>query len=60
MEIRKGQIWQATRSDMQILIHSRVGHHRWKAKKLTNRTGVYNGTHTLSDRTILKEFTLLQ
>ena len=57
IEIERGQIWQSKgTSGMQVLVHRKVGGGRWKVKKLTNKTGVYNGTHTLTIYTLAKGF----
>jgi hypothetical protein len=59
-DIHKGQIWASRRSDSQVLIHQKVGGFQWKVKVLTNKTGVFNGTHTLTEHTLRKGFELLQ
>lgn len=55
-DIRKGQIWASTSSDMQVLIHQKCGGSRWKVKKLTHKPGVFHGTHSLTKFTLAKSF----
>ena len=53
---RKGMILISKRNpDYQIELLRQDGM-RWKCRKLTKRTGVYNGSHTMSHITLWKNF----
>lgn len=55
-EVEKGMILRSKRNpDYQIEVVRRKDR-RWQVRKLTERTGVYNGTHTMSQITIWKNF----
>ena len=55
-EIKKGMILISKRNrDYQIEVQRRDGR-RWKVAKLTSKTGVYNGSHTMTPITIWKNF----
>lgn len=55
-EIKRGMILVSKRSrDYQIEVQRKDGR-RWKVAKLTDRTGVYNGSHTMTQITIWKNF----
>lgn len=56
--IKKGQIYKANRNSQQVEIFGKKGG-KWLAKILTEKPGVYHGTHTLAERTIEKQFTLI-
>lgn len=57
--IARGQIWLSKRGGNQVEIYCKVGGFRWKVKKLTDKVGVYNGTHTLTLRTLERGFVRL-
>lgn len=58
--IRKGQIWQSkTKDNIQLEICGKK-RDKWLTKVLTNKPGVYNGTHTMADYTLYKKFKLQQ
>lgn len=57
--IKKGQIWASTKGDSQYEVVSKDGF-KWKLRKLTNRPGVYHGTHTMTPYTIWGNYELIQ
>jgi len=57
--IKKGQIYKGNRNNTQIEISGKKGG-KWQAKVLTIRPGVYNGSHSFTERTIKKNFTLCE
>lgn len=56
--IKRNQIWKNKRSDFQILVAGKKGR-KWNCKVLTNKPGVFNGSHTMADITLWKKFDLL-
>lgn len=58
--IQRGQIWKSKTNDMQVEVQRSEGGSLWKVRKLTNKTGKYNGSHTLTVYTLTKGFTLLK
>lgn len=56
--IKKGQIYKAKKSNSQVEIGGKKGG-KWLAKVLTDKPGVYNGSHRLAERTLNKQFTLI-
>lgn len=55
--IKRNQIWKHSASDFQILVAGKKGR-KWNCKVLTERPGVFNGSHTMSQITIWKKFEL--
>ena len=60
VRIERGQIWKSKSNDCQVEIIQKKGGTMWKARKLTSRTGRFNGTHTLNERTLKKGFIRLE
>lgn len=56
--IKKGQIWWNPHNQMQVVIWNKKGF-RWRAKVLTDKAGVYNGTHTFNPKVLWDKFELL-
>jgi hypothetical protein len=59
VKIIVGQIYINRKNNLQILIAGRK-RDKWLTKVLTEKPGVYNDTHTMSNYTIFKRFTLLE
>lgn len=57
--IRKNQIWKNKNNGTQLLITGKKKGNKWNAKILTDRNDVYNGTHTMHERTLWKKFNLV-
>ena len=57
-KIKKGQIWINRFNGAQVLIAGKSGV-KWKAKVLTDRAGVFNGSHTFNQRVLWDKFELL-
>ena len=55
--IKKGQIWFNPYNRMRILIWNKKGF-KWRAKVLTDKHNVYNGTHTFRPRVLWDKFKL--
>lgn len=56
--VKKGQIWRSKgREDLQIEICGKT-RDKWRTRILTNKPGVYHGSHTMSDYTLYKRFNL--
>lgn len=48
MRVEKGQIWKQKNSNFYLLIAGKKGS-KWNTKVLTDKPGVYNGTHKMSE-----------
>jgi hypothetical protein len=59
LSIRRHQIYKAKRSDVVVEISGKNGG-GWRARVLTDKPGVYNGSHTLADRTLKRCYVLVQ
>lgn len=57
--IYKGQIWKSIKGDAQFEVVRQEGV-KWQMRKLTHRTGVYHGTHTMHARTIWANYELIK
>lgn len=58
MGIRINQVYKNRVSNMQILIAGKKGG-KWKAKVLTEKPGVYAGTHSFAEFTLRHQFILI-
>lgn len=59
--IKVNQIYKHKKtSDYQVEIIGKSRRDKWKARILTNKPGVYNGSHTLSAFTIKRQFELVE
>lgn len=58
MKVKIGQIYKSIHSDMQVVVKGK-SNDKWKTAILTNKPGVYNGSHTLSNYTIKHKFELI-
>lgn len=56
--IKKGQIWKQKTSEMQVIITG-VSGGKWRSKVLTDRPGVYAGSHTMSPHTLYLRYELV-
>jgi len=60
MTIKINQIYKSKKNkNHYVIIVGKGKHDKWKAKVLTDKEGVYNGSHTFADRTLQKMFELL-
>lgn len=57
--IKKGQIYRKKKGKQQILIFRKFKSSHWKAKVLTDKAGVYNGTHKMLIRVLEKDWELI-
>lgn len=57
--IKKGQIYRKKKGAQQLLIFRKVKSSHWQAKVLTERAGVYNGTHKMLTRVLEKDWELI-
>lgn len=56
--ILKGQLWKSKRNDLVVeVLKFHKGH--WQVRKLTEKPGVYNGTHGLHEYTMRHGFVLI-
>lgn len=61
VKVRLNQIYQSRRhAHIRVEIVRKAKNDKWKARILTERPGVYSGTHTLAKYTLEKEFTLIE
>lgn len=58
MTIKKNQIYKAIGHDYHVIICGKKGSN-WKAKILTDKPGVYRGSHTLNPNTIRYKYELI-
>lgn len=56
--IKKGQIWQQKGHSLQVEVIRRKDF-RWQCRILTDRTGVYAGTHTMTPYTLWSKYELI-
>lgn len=56
--IKKGQIYKSNSSNVQVEIAGKKCG-KWLAKILTEKAGVYKGSHRFAERTLYKQFTLI-
>lgn len=56
--IKRNQVWKQKGTNFRILIHSNKGGIMWKCKVLTEKEGVYNGSHTMTEYTLRKRYDL--
>lgn len=54
-----GQIWKSKRGEMVVIITGK-SKDKWRTKILTEKPGVYNGSHTLSRMSLYKNFIFLE
>lgn len=57
-EVKINQVYRSKQSGTQVLIAGKKKD-KWLTKVLTEKPGVYNGTHTLSDLVLLKRYELI-
>jgi hypothetical protein len=57
MKIKIGQVYRSRRSPQLVEIVRKKGG-KWQARVLTDKHKVYNGTHTLAELTLEKDFIL--
>jgi hypothetical protein len=57
--IKKGQIYRKKKGGQQLLIFRKVKSSHWQAKVLTDRPGVYNGTHKMLSQVLIKDWELI-
>ena len=55
--IKLNQIWKSKVHAMRVIICGRKGG-KWKAKVMTDKHDVFNGSHTLSETTLWKRYEL--
>ncbi len=55
-EIKKGMILRSFKNAEYQIEVVRKKDMRWQCRKLTTKTGVYNGTHSMSQITLWKNF----
>ena len=58
LEIKKGQIFKAKRSGLQIEVAGKKDS-KWLCKILTTKPGVYAGSHRMSEYVLRQQFILL-
>lgn len=56
IRVRVGQIYRQKRHKVAVEIFGRSGSDKWKARILTEKPGVYAGSHTLANFTIWKYY----
>lgn len=56
--VKRGQIWKQKGHAVTVIITGSNGG-RWKAKVLTDKPGVYNGSHTFTQQTLNARYDLL-
>ncbi len=57
--VRIGQVYRSKKSNCQVEIIGKAKSDRWKARILSNKPGVYKGTHSLAIFTIYKNYDLI-
>lgn len=57
--IKVNQIWKSKHSSLQIVITGKKGS-LWLAKVLTDKPGVYSGSHRMNRYTLWKQYELIQ
>lgn len=57
--IKKGQVYKSWQNNSYILIDGKKDA-KWLAKVLTDKPGVFNGSHKMAERTLHKHYTLCQ
>jgi hypothetical protein len=57
--IKRGQVWKQIGHDFQIVVTGKSGG-KWKCKVLTDRPGVFNGTHSMVEFTFWKKYELIK
>jgi len=56
-KIKKGQIWKQKGNSMTVeIVGPKDG--KWKARVLSDRIGMYKGSHTLNERTLWSKYEL--
>ena len=58
-QIKNNQIYKSNKNLTHFIIISGKKGSKYLCKVLTNKTGVYNGSHSMNRRTIEKMFTLV-
>lgn len=59
IKVQKLQVWYCPYNKLKVQVVGPVGGHKWRTRILTAKRGVYNGTHTLSEKTLAKQYQLL-
>lgn len=61
VQIKLNQVWKSKLSSFQIVISGKAKEsHKWKTKVLTEKPGVFAGSHTMSEHTLWKKFDLIK
>lgn len=55
IKVRINQVWQSVQSGMRVEIIGKKGD-KWQTRVLTDRHGVYAGTHTLTIHTLRSKY----
>lgn len=58
-KVHLGQVYKAIGNNTQVLIAGKK-RSKWLGKVLTEKPGVFHGTHTLNERTLEKRYELMQ
>ena len=56
--VKRGQVYKSKYSPLLVEIFKKHGA-RWKARVLTTKSKVYNGSHTLSEYSLKSKFRLV-
>lgn len=48
MRIKRGQVWKQKNKEFYLVITGKKGS-KWNAKVLTEKSGIYGGTHKMSE-----------
>lgn len=59
MKVKLNQIWRQKNHEMTVIISGKKGS-MWKAKVLSDKPGVYKGSHTFNERTLFHKYELLE
>lgn len=59
MAIKLHQTYRNKKNNYQIYIDGKKKGDKWLAKVLTSKPGVFNGSHSMAARTIMKDFDLV-
>jgi len=60
MKIKLNQIYRSNKDlDYYVIIMGKGKCDKWQAKVLTNKTGVFAGSHSFADRTLQKNVYLM-
>lgn len=59
LKVRVGQVYRQKNHKMAVEIFGKAGE-KWKARVLTPKRGVYNGSHKLANFTLYKHYNLIE